>query len=59
MKIFREVKGIPEPEEGKKEEKNRMGGEFDGNAESQPVQAAEALEAPAEQDPGNPQNEIG
>ena len=59
MKIFREVKGIPEPEEGKKEEKKRMGGEFDGNAESQPVQAAEALEAPAEQDPGNPQNEIG
>lgn len=59
MKIFREVKGIPEPEEGKKEEKSRMGGEFDGNAESQQVQAAEALEAPAEQDPGNPQNEIG
>ena len=59
MKIFREVKGIPEPEEGKKEEKNRMGGEFDGNAESRQVQAAEALEAPAEQDPGNPQNEIG
>ena len=28
MKIFREVKGIPEPEEGKKEEKSRMGGEF-------------------------------
>ena len=59
MKIFREVKGIPEPEEGKKEEKNRMGGEFDGNAASQQVQAAKALEAPAEQDPGNPQNEIG
>ena len=52
MKIFREVKGIPEPEEGKKEEKSRMGGEFDGNAESQPVQAAEALEAPTEQNPG-------
>ena len=49
MKIFREVKGIPEPEEGKKEEKNRMGGEFDGNAESQPVQAAEASQV---QDPG-------
>ncbi len=28
MKIFREVKGIPEPEEGKKEEKKTMGGEF-------------------------------
>ena len=26
MKIFRQVKGIPEPEEGKKEEKSRMGG---------------------------------
>ena len=49
MKIFREVKGIPESEEGKKEEKNRMGGEFDGNAESQPVQAAEASQV---QDPG-------
>ena len=59
MKIFREVKGIPEPEEGKKEEKNRMGGEFEENAESQPVQAAEALEASAEQGPGDPQNEIG
>lgn len=59
MKIFREVKGIPEPEEGKKEEKSRMGGEFAEDAASQPVQAAEALEAPAEQDPGNPQNEIG
>ena len=59
MKIFREVKGIPEPEEGKKEEKSRMGGEFAEDAASQQVQAAEALEAPAEQDPGNPQNEIG
>lgn len=59
MKIFREVKGIPEPEEGKKEEKNRMGGEFAEDAASQQVQTAEALEAPAEQDPGNPQNEIG
>ena len=49
MKIFREVKGIPEPEEGKKEEKNRMGGEFDGNAESQPVQATETSQV---QDPG-------
>ena len=49
MKIFREVKGIPEPEEGKKEEKNRMGGEFDGNAASQQVQAAEASQV---QDPG-------
>ena len=38
-----------EKKEGKKEEKNRMGGEFEENAESQPVQAAEALEAPAEQ----------
>ena len=51
MKIFREVKGIPEPEEGKKEEKNRMGGEFAEDAASQPVQAAEALEAPTEQNP--------
>ncbi|SCH96229.1 ATP-dependent zinc metalloprotease FtsH [uncultured Clostridium sp.] len=59
MKIFREVKGIPEPEEGKKEEKSRMGGEFAEDAASQQVQAAEALEAPSEQDPGNPQNEIG
>lgn len=59
MKIFRQVKGIPEPEEGKKEEKSRMGGEFAEDAASQQVQAAEALEAPAEQDPGNPQNEIG
>ena len=59
MKIFREVKGIPEPEEGKKEEKSRMGGEFAEDAASQQVQAAETLEAPAEQDPGNPQNEIG
>ena len=49
MKIFREVKGIPEPEEGKKEEKNRMGGEFEENAESQPVQATETSQV---QDPG-------
>ena len=34
MKIFREVKGIPEPEEGKKEEKSRMGGEFAEDAAS-------------------------
>ena len=69
MKIFRQVKGIPEPEEGKKEEKSRMGGEFAEDAASQQVQAAEALEAPAEQDPGvqtaaenvqsAPQNENG
>ena len=59
MKIFRQVKGIPEPEEGKKEEKSRMGGEFAEDAASQQVQAAEALEAPTEQNPGNPQNEIG
>ena len=69
MKIFREVKGIPEPEEGKKEEKSRMGGEFAEDAASQQVQAAEALEAPVEQDPGvqtaaenvqsAPQNENG
>ncbi len=52
MKIFRQVKGIPEPEEGKKEEKSRMGGEFAEDAASQPVQAAEALEATVEQDPG-------
>ena len=51
MKIFREVKGIPEPEEGKKEEKSRMGGEFAEDAASQPVQAAEALEVPTEQNP--------
>ena len=51
MKIFRQVKGIPEPEEGKKEEKSRMGGEFADDAASQPVQAAEALEAPTEQNP--------
>ncbi len=69
MKIFREVKGIPESEEGKKEEKSRMGGEFAEDAASQPVQAAEALEATVEQDPGvqtaaenvqsAPQNENG
>ena len=40
MKIFREVKGIPEPEEGKNEEKSRMDGEFAEDAASQPVQAA-------------------
>ena len=51
MKIFRQVKGITEPEEGKKEEKSRMGGEFAEDAASQPVQAAEALEAPTEQNP--------
>ena len=51
MKIFRQVKGIPEPEEGKKEEKSRMGGEFAEDAASQPVQAAEALETPTEQNP--------
>ena len=51
MKIFRQVKGIPEPEEGKKEEKSRMGGEFAEDAASQPVQAAEALEASTEQNP--------
>ena len=49
MKIFREVKGIPEPEEGKKEEKSRMGGEFADDAAGQPVQAAETSQA---QDPG-------
>ena len=51
MKIFRQVKGIPEPEEGKKEEKSRMGGGFAENAASQPVQAAGTLEAPTEQNP--------
>ena len=65
MKIFREVKGIPEPEEGKKEEKSRMGGEFAEDAASQQVQAAEASQV---QDPGvqvaehvqnAPANEIG
>ena len=49
MKIFREVKGIPEPEEGKKEEKNRMGGEFAEDTTSQPVQATETSQV---QDPG-------
>lgn len=49
MKIFREVKGIPEPEEGKKEEKSRMGGEFAEDAASQQVQAAETSQV---QDPG-------
>ncbi len=49
MKIFREVKGIPEPEEGKKEEKSRMGGEFVDDAASQPVQAAETSQV---QEPG-------
>ena len=49
MKIFRQVKGIPEPEEGKKEEKSRMGGEFAEDVASQPVQAAEASQV---QDPG-------
>ena len=34
MKIFREVKGIPEPEEGKNEEKSRMDGEFAEDAAS-------------------------
>ncbi len=49
MKIFREVKGIPEPEEGKKEEKSRMGGEFAEDAASQPVQDAGTTQV---QDPG-------
>ena len=49
MKIFRQVKGIPEPEEGKKEEKSRMGGEFAEDAASQQVQAAETSQV---QDPG-------
>ena len=49
MKIFREVKGIPEPEEGKKEEKSRMGGEFAEDAASQQVQAADTSQV---QDPG-------
>ncbi len=51
MKIFREVKGIPEPEEGKKEEKSRMGGEFAEDAASQQIQTAE-VKSTAEQDPG-------
>lgn len=49
MKIFREVKGIPEPEEGKKEEKSRIGGEFAEDAASQQVQATETSQV---QDPG-------
>ena len=51
MKIFRQVKGIPEPEEGKKEEKSRMGGEFEENAARQQIQTAE-VKSTAEQDPG-------
>ena len=68
MKILREVKGIPEPEEGKKEEKSRMGGEFAEDAASQQIQTAE-VKSTAEQDPGvqtaaeivqsAPQNENG
>ena len=50
MKIFRQVKGIPEPEEGKKEEKSRMGGEFEENAARQQIQTAE-VKSTAEQDP--------
>ena len=50
MKIFREVKGIPEPEEGKKEEKSRMGGEFAEDAASTSTQSQPEQPAPVPQD---------
>ena len=50
MKIFREVKGIPEPEEGKKEEKSRMGGEFAEDTASTSTQSQPEQPAPVPQD---------
>lgn len=47
MKIFREVKGIPEPEEGQKDDHSRMGGE-----------SAETVE-PAENGNRQPEMEVG
>ena len=55
MKIFREVKGIPEPEEGQKDDHSRMGGESAETVESaengnrQPEMAAGSEQLAAEQ----------
>ena len=55
MKIFREVKGIPEPEEGQKDDHSRMGGEsaetveFAENGNRQPEMAAGSEQPAAEQ----------
>ena len=55
MKIFREVKGIPEPEEGQKDDHRRMGGESAETVESaengnrQPEMAAGSEQPAAEQ----------
>ena len=59
MKIFREVKGIPEPEEGQKDDHSRMGGESAETVESaengnrQPEMAA-GFEQPAAEQVQNP-----
>ena len=59
MKIFREVKGIPEPEEGQKDDHSRMGGESAETVESaengnrQPEMAA-GSEQPAVEQVQNP-----
>ena len=59
MKIFREVKGIPEPEEGQKDDHSRMGGESAETVESaengnrQP-EMAEGSEQPAAEQVQNP-----
>ena len=55
MKIFREVKGIPEPEEGQKDDHSRMGGEsaetveLAENGNRQPEMAAGSEQPAAEQ----------
>ena len=55
MKIFREVKGIPEPEEGQKDDHSRMGGESAEtvepaeNGNRQPEMAAGSEQPSAEQ----------
>ena len=55
MKIFREVKGIPEPEEGQKDDHSRMGGESAEtvepaeNGNRQPEMAAGSEQPAAEQ----------
>ena len=55
MKIFREVKGIPEPEEGQKDDHSRMGGESAETVEPaehgnrQPAMAAGSEQPAAEQ----------
>lgn len=55
MKIFREVKGIPEPEEGQKDDHSRMGGESAETVESaengnrQPEMAVGSEQPAAEQ----------